>query len=201
MQPDAYAIQFTTATQFDVVNLTTNQAVLSGNTYSSGSAFTFDGLSVTLANGGGPPQAGDQFFLHVGYTYQGDGASVSVEIGDGQTVDTNIPGSRAFSGPTVNLFQDLQDFHQALVTNDGQGLEASIDQFDQSLSQVTDARANLGARVNRLDTVKDSLDLLTVNTQSLRSDFEDADFAKAASELASLQSTLEATMATPDTTI
>jgi flagellar hook-associated protein 3 FlgL len=99
-----------------------------------------------------------------------------------------------FSGPSVDLFQYLQDFHQALVINDVQGIQAAIGQFDQSLSQVLDARANIGARVNRLDTIKDGLDLLSVNTQTLRSNFEDADFAQVATELATLQNTLEASM-------
>jgi flagellar hook-associated protein 3 FlgL len=111
-------------------------------------------------------------------------------------VETNVTGSQVFSGPTVDLFQNLQDFHQALVINDVEGIQAAIGQFDQSLSQVTDARANIGARVNRLDTIKDGLDLLSVNTQTLRSNFEDADFAQVASDLATLQNTLEASMAT-----
>jgi flagellar hook-associated protein 3 FlgL len=196
LQPDSYQIQFTSSTQFDVLNLTTNQVVSSGNTYVSGTAFSFDGLDVTLTDGGGPPIAGDQFFVRVGYVYQGDGAAIDVEIGDGRTVETNVTGSQVFSGPTVDLFQNLQDFHQALVINDVEGIQAAIGQFDQSLSQVTDARANIGARVNRLDTIKDGLDLLSVNTQTLRSNFEDADFAQVASDLATLQNTLEASMAT-----
>jgi flagellar hook-associated protein 3 FlgL len=117
-----------------------------------------------------------------------------VEIGDGRTVETNVTGNQVFSGPSVDLFQYLQDFHQALVINDVQGIQAAIGQFDQSLSQVLDARANIGARVNRLDTIKDGLDLLSVNTQTLRSNFEDADFAQVATELATLQNTLEASM-------
>ena len=76
------------------------------------------------------------------------------------------------------------------------GIETAIGQFDQSLSQVTNARTTIGASANRLDTVRDSLELLNVNTQELRSNFEDADFAKVASDLASLQVTLEASMAT-----
>jgi flagellin-like hook-associated protein FlgL len=196
LQPDSYQIQFTSSTQFDVLNLTTNQVVSSGNTYVSGTAFSFDGLDVTLTDGGGPPIAGDQFFVRVGYVYQGDGAAIDVEIGDGRTVETNVTGNQVFSGPTVDLFQNLQDFHQALVINDVEGIQAAIGQFDQSLSQVTDARANIGARVNRLDTIKDGLDLLSVNTQTLRSNFEDADFAQVASDLATLQNTLEASMAT-----
>ncbi|MGB5053156.1 MAG: flagellin, partial [Nitrospirales bacterium] len=74
--------------------------------------------------------------------------------------------------------------------------QAAIGQFDPALSQVNDARATIGARVNRLDTIKDGLDLLSVNTQTLRSNFEDADIAQVASDLATLQNTLEASMST-----
>ncbi len=196
LQPDGYQIQFTSPSQFDIVNLTTSQTVSTGNSYTSGATFSFDGLDVAITNGGGPPASGDQFNVRVGYAYQGDGAALDVEIGDGQTVQVNIPGSQVFSGPTTNLFENLQDFHQALVTNDVDGIETAIGQFTESLSQVNNARATLGANGNRLATIKDSLDLLAVNTQGLRSDFEDADFAKVASDLASLQSTLEASLAT-----
>jgi flagellin-like hook-associated protein FlgL len=196
LQPDSYRIQFTSSTQFDVLNLTSNQIVSSGNTYASGSPFSFDGVDVTVADGGGPPVAGDQFFVRVGYIYQGDGAAIEVEIGDAQTVETNVTGSQVFSGPTVDLFQDLQDFHQALVTDDQEGIRRAIGRFDQSLSQVLDARATIGGRVDRLDTVKDSLDLVSTNTQTLRSTYEDADYAQVASELATFQNTLEASMST-----
>ena len=196
LQSDAYQVRFSTGTNFDVVNFTTGQAVLAGQTYANGTPFSFDGVDVTLSDSGIPPAAGDQFMVRVGYVYQGDDAAIEVEIGDGQTVPSNVAGSQVFSGPTTNLFQDLQDFHQALMTNDVAGIEVAIGKFDQTLTQVTDARASIGARVNRLDTLKESLDLLTVNTQTLRSTFEDADFAKVASELTSLQNTLEASLAT-----
>jgi flagellar hook-associated protein 3 FlgL len=196
LQSDGYRIQFTTATTFDVVNLTSGQTVLGSQAYSSGTTFSFDGVDVTLTNGGTSPAAGDQFAVRVGYVYQGDGAAIDVEIGDGQTVTSNVAGNQVFSGPTLDLFQNLQAFHQALVTNDVAGIATAIGQFDQTLPQVTDARASIGARVNRLDTVKESLDLITVNTQTLRSNFEDADFAKVASELTSLQGTLDASLAT-----
>jgi len=196
LQPDAYQIQFTSATNFDVINLTTGQTVLAGQTYANGTPFSFDGVDVTLADTGSPPATGDQFAVRVGFVYQGDSAAIDIEIGDGQTVTTNVAGNQVFSGPTANVFQTLQDFHQALMTNDVAGIEAAIGQLDPALTQVNDARASLGARVNRLDTVKESLDLLTVNTEALRSSFEDTDFAKVASELASLQVTLEASLAT-----
>jgi len=196
LQPDLYRIQFTSATEFDVVNATTNQTVSSANPYSSGSTFSFDGLDVTVTDGGSSPQTGDQFFVRVGYAYQGDSETIPLEVGDGRTVGSNVTGAQVFSGPTSDLFQNLQDFHQALVTNDVNALETVIGAFDGALSQVVDARADLGAKVNRLDTIQEGLDLLTLNTQTLRSEYEDADFAKVASELATLQTSLEASMAT-----
>jgi flagellar hook-associated protein 3 FlgL len=196
LNPDGYEIQFTSPTQFNILNLSTNQIVSAGNPYNSGTAFSFDGVTATISNGGTPPATGDQFFVRVGYVYQGDNAVIDLEIGDGQTVQSNIPGSQVFAGPTTDVFQDLQNFYQALVTNDVNGIETAIGQFDQSLSQVTNARTTIGANVNRLDTIRDSLELLTVNTQELRSNYEDVDFAKVASDLASLQVTLEASMAT-----
>jgi len=196
LQPDGYQIQFTSSTQFDIVNLTTNQTLSTGNAYTSGASFSFDGVDATISNGGGPPATGDQFDVRVGYLYQGDGAAINVEVGDSQTVQTNIPGSQVFSGPKTDLFTNLQDFHQALVTNDTNGIEKAIGQFTESLSQVNNARAFLGANVNRLDTVRESLDLVSLNTQTLRSNVEDADFSKVASDLALLQNTLQASMAT-----
>ncbi len=196
LKPDAYEIQFTSPTDFNVINLTTGQTVLAGQAYANGTPFSFDGVDITLSDSGTAPAAGDRFAVRVGYVYQGDGAPIDVEIGDGQTVASNVAGNQVFSGPNVDLFQNLQDFHQALVTDDVDGIAAAIGQFDAALPQVTDARASIGARVNRLDTVKDSLELLSVNTQTLRSSFEDADFAKVASELTSLQGTLDASLAT-----
>lgn len=55
LRPDGYQIQFTSPTQFDILNLSTNQTVSIGNTYSSGAAFSFDGVTATISNGGVPP--------------------------------------------------------------------------------------------------------------------------------------------------
>lgn len=196
LQPDLYRIEFTSPGEFNVFNLTTNQSILTGQAYTSGDTFSVDGVDITIADGGGGPAGGDQFLVRVGYVYQGDAETVNLEIGDGRTVSSNSPGSQIFSGPKTDLFQDLQDLHEALLTNDMGAIGASIGSFDRALSQITDARADLGARVNRLDAIADSLDLLEVNIQTLRSRYEDADFAKVASELATLEMNLEASLAT-----
>ncbi|GJL62210.1 MAG: flagellar hook-associated protein FlgL [Nitrospirales bacterium] len=186
LEPHLYEIQYN-GTNFDVLNLTTGETEVSGG----GSPLAFDGLTVTM---GGVPSAGDVFYARSGYTYQGDSNDVAVEIGDGKTVSSNVAGNRVFSGPTVDLFTVFQDFHQALATNDVDGIETAIATLDTALSQVNNARADVGARVNRLDTVKESLSLVHLTIDSLRSDYEDADFAKVATELSSLQVNLQASL-------
>ncbi|GJL53201.1 MAG: hypothetical protein NPIRA02_03330 [Nitrospirales bacterium] len=186
LEPHLYEVQFN-GTNYDVLNVTTGETEVSGG----GSPLTFDGLTVTI---GGAPTAGDVFYARSGYIYQGDSNDVAVEIGDGKTVSSNVPGDRVFSGPTVNLFTVFQDFHQALATNDEDGIGAAIADLDTALSQVTNARADVGARVNRLDTVKESLSLVQVTIDTLRSDYEDADLAKVATELSTLQVNLQASL-------
>ena len=187
LEPHLYEIRYN-GTNFDVMNLTTGETEVSGGS----SPLTFDGLTATMS---GAPATGDVFYARSGYTYQGDSNDVAVEIGDGKTVSTNVPGSQVFSGPTVNLFTVFQDFHQALATNDRDGIQSAIANLDSALSQVTNARADVGSRVNRLETVKESLSLVSVNMDTLRSNFEDADLATVATELTTLQVNLEASLA------
>lgn len=59
-----YQIQFTSATQYSVIDQTTSTTLSSGNTYVSGEAISFAGLRVVLANGQqGGPQTGDIFSI------------------------------------------------------------------------------------------------------------------------------------------
>ena len=58
---DTYEIQFTSATVFDVVNVTDGTTVLSAQAYTSGATITFDGLDAVITNGTGAPATGDAF--------------------------------------------------------------------------------------------------------------------------------------------
>ena len=59
---DSYEIQFTSSSQYSVVNTTTGSTLSTGNSYVSGSAIEFDGLRVVLAHEQpGAPVTGDRF--------------------------------------------------------------------------------------------------------------------------------------------
>ena len=63
----------------------------------------------------------------------------------------------------------------------------SIDKLDNAIAEVDAFRADLGAKINRLNFAGDNLANISINTSASRSRIEDADFAKASSELARTQ--------------
>jgi len=196
LQPNVYEIRFTSATAFDIVNLTDNQVLSTGNTYTSAANIVFAGITAVITDGTVTPQSGDFFRVRPNYSYQGDTGSIAVEYEDGKTIASNVVGSQVFSGPDVDLFDTLQDLEQALLTNTPSDLVAVISSFTTGLDQLTDARADIGSKVNRLDRVAEGLDLLAVTTQDERSAIEDTDFAEAATQLTTLETNLQAALLT-----
>ena len=194
LQPNVYEIRFTSTSVFDIVNLTDNQVLSTGNAYTSGANIVFAGITAVITDGTVTPQAGDLFRVRPNYSYQGDTGSIAVEYEDGKTIASNVVGSQVFSGPDVDLFDTLQDLEQALLTNTPSDLATVITRFTTGLDQLTDARADIGSKVNRLDRLAEGLDLLAVTTQGERSAIEDTDFAQAATQLTTLELSLEASL-------
>jgi flagellin len=58
---------------------------------------------------------------------------------------------------------------------------------NKSLDRIASTRANMGAVINRLTHVIDNLTNVVMNSESSRSQIEDADYAKASTELARTQ--------------
>lgn len=194
LQPDIYEIRFTSSSAFDLVDLTTNQVLSTGNTYTSGGNIVFAGITAVVTDGTVSPQAGDVFRVRTDYSYQGDTGSIGTEVGDNLTVTTNTIGSQAFSGPNVDIFHTLQDLNEALLTNNTNSLNGIISNLDAGLNQLTVAESDIGARVNRLDTIQGSINLLTTNVQTRQSNLEDTDLAQASSDLTLLQTQLNASL-------
>jgi len=233
---NSYAIQFTSSTQYNIVNTTTSATVSSGNTYVSGNAIEFDGLRVMLTNGdrGGPqsgdsytvgltprtvlanqpystgsdisfegirlqlsagsgaPATGDRFAVVTGLQYQGDTGVHHVEVGNNQTVPTNVSGDRVFTGPTVDLFASIKTLVTSLRSNYRSGIRDTIGDVGQGLSQAGAVLGEVGALSNRLSGSAGRLEeFKTFFTQTL-SETEDVDLAKAISDLTLQQYAIEA---------
>lgn len=231
-----YAIQFTSSTQYNIVNTTTSTTISSGNTYVSGNAIEFDGLRVMLSNGqqGGPqsgdsfavslsprtvlanqtystgteisfeglrlqlttgtsgPATGDRFSIVTGVQYQGDTGVHHVEVGNNQTVQTNVTGDRVFVGPNVDLFASIKNLATSLRSNYRGGITDTIGDIGEGLSQAGAVIGEVGALSNRLTASGDRLDDSKSFFSRTLSETEDVDLAKAISDLTLQQYAIEA---------
>ncbi|MFQ5508845.1 MAG: flagellar hook-associated protein FlgL [Leptospirillia bacterium] len=129
--------------------------------------------------------------------YGGDALARNVEIGDGVTTQVNTTGDEIFNpaGGTAT-FTELIALRDALQNNNVPNIQAAIDNLDPAIEQVTKARMVNGFRLKRIDTQRDTLEDIGLQTRTILSDQEDIDMASAISEMIQQQTTLEATRAT-----
>ena len=121
-----------------------------------------------------------------GYTYTGDTGQMRREYDVNAYLVINTPGQATF-GPAITALMNLRDH-----LNAGNGAAVSgtdISAVDAALDTVLSARAEVGAKMNRVEAAQGRQNLLQVNLEDLRSKTEDTDFAEAASKY-SIQETV-----------
>jgi flagellar hook-associated protein 3 FlgL len=167
--PSAYPgtsmqIVFTAPDQFDVVS--PSGPVLTGQTYTDGSAIEFAGVRVTI---NGQPQAGDTF---------------DVEPSTTQSVFDTLDNFLA----TLNL--NPQD-EQSWATL-SQGLHNTLKDLDQALDHVSATRGTVGERLLSLDNQDEANQDLKLLAETTLSEVRDLDYAEALTRLSSRMVVLEA---------
>lgn len=181
----------------DVFNVAqTRDLVLSNQSYVSGRSIEAEGVSFSLRDGSAAPASGDLFSIQTGAQYQGNSGLQTIEIGDGQTVKTNVPGSQAFSGPTTDLFGSVKSLVAALNGNYGGGIQRSLSNVNAAVDQVAIAQGEVGALSNQLVTTKTSLDDTKAFLSTVLSNNEDVDLVEAISRLTLQQQAIQAAGAT-----
>ncbi len=172
------------------------KTVLSNQSYVSGGAIDIEGLRFSLRDGATASASGDLFTVQTGVQYQGNSGLQTIEIGDGQTVKTNMPGNQIFSGPTTDLFNSVKNLAAALNGNYGGGIQQSLTNVDAAVDQVAIAQGEVGALSNQLVTTKTSLDDTKTFLTTILSNNEDVDLVAAISELTLQQQAIQAAGAT-----
>jgi len=120
-----YAINFTTADSYQVVNSTTNAVVTSG-TYTSGQAISFNGTNINLT---GTPAAGDSFAV-----------TPSTNQSIFSTVQNLVTALQAANGTATSSTQ---------LSN---SITGAINDIGQALDQVATVQASVGGRLNAITT-------------------------------------------------
>ncbi|HXX20293.1 MAG TPA: flagellar hook-associated protein FlgL [Candidatus Acidoferrum sp.] len=90
-----------------------------------------------------------------GVQYNGNDGVTTVQIGEGQSMQTNVGGDQIFTNANGNVFQALNDLANAL--NSGAGIDAANTEVQQAFSKLTTQRVFYG---NALSQVQNSQNYL-----------------------------------------
>ncbi|GAB3802882.1 flagellar hook-associated protein FlgL [Virgibacillus kimchii] len=120
-----------------------------------------------------------------GDNFQPDDGEVIIEVAGGMKLQANVNPEDVFGD---DLFGKLDQFIHALGENDQPGIENSMEELDQGINQIINVRADLGARMNRLELVENRLADQEIVATKTMSDNEDIDYAEAITKLITQES-------------
>ena len=96
-----------------------------------------------------------------GVQYSGNGSTTSVQVGEGQSVQSNVSGSQLFLNSSGNVFSALNDLANALTS--GNGLDAANTEVQQAFSQLSTQRVFYGNALSQLQSAQSFLNQEQVN--------------------------------------
>jgi flagellar hook-associated protein 3 FlgL len=166
------------------VNQLIEQLAQVANT-SFGGVYIFSGHQTNTpayAVGGSPPAA---------VTWQGDYGERLRRVSARDVVPVNIIGDRVFG----NLFDQMIQLRDALQSGaPGAQIRPFIAAIDAGLERVLNARAEVGARLNRFEATNYRSLETDTNLQELRAGVEDIDIAETIVRFTAAQNALEAAL-------
>jgi len=117
---------------------------------------------------------------------------VMIEVAHGTKLQVNVEGESIFS---KDLFADIDKFIKALESGDQEEMDQSISVLDENINRIIDERADLGARMNRLELVENRLSEQEIIATKTMSDNEDIDFEEVITNLLTQESLHRAALA------
>ena len=120
-------------------------------------------------------------------SYQGNGNVNSIAVNDGMEVEQGVAGSAAFG----TVFSAIESLLTAMDANDIPGIQTALGQFSSAMSDLGQARGQIGSNMNVLKNVETVLTSRETNLKAQQSKIEDADMAQAAVQLKQTQTALE----------
>ncbi|MBS4200396.1 flagellar hook-associated protein FlgL [Bacillus sp. FJAT-49732] len=110
--------------------------------------------------------------------------NVEFELAKGIYVPVNMLGENVFGSENQgnSIFSMLDDLETALGQGDTQAISGFLDKIDASADKMLSARAELGARTNRLEFMEERIDNQEIIAKRIMSDNEDIEFEKVVME-------------------
>ena len=169
--PSTYAINFTSATTYDIVRTPTQPpsvpaTIVSGAAYTSGSSIQVDGMSISIT---GAPATGDQFQIQP--------SSSSLSVFD--VFDQAVSGLETTGLTTAKKTQATAD---------------NLNNLDSVMGNMQLSRSRAGDVLNRIDMETGRLEDQKVASQEERSNAEDLDIVQALSDFKNQQTGYDAAL-------
>jgi len=161
-----------------------NQTVSLANTSYQG-AFLFAGTKVSTQ-----PFTLDTTTNTV--TYNGNSATTSVQLSDGNSINANLPGDQLFQNGSGSVTGALQDLYSALTTSTN--IPASVTEVQNALNQVNQQRVFYGNNLNQISLSESFLNQDKLNLSQQENGLVGADLATVATNFAQAQVANQATL-------
>jgi flagellar hook-associated protein 3 FlgL len=134
--------------------------------------------------GGGESAAPPYARVAGSWTYQGDNAPVSVDVGPGQTVEVSLDGEAIAQGTeATNVLNDLEALIVAVRAGDQAGMTTGTTALDRAFLRATRAQSGVGVDQQTIAEREGQITATRLAVLSRVSKDEDADLAYAIAEM------------------
>jgi flagellar hook-associated protein 3 FlgL len=127
------------------------------------------------------------------YVFQGDNSDFDIQVAPATSITANITADKVLNiGGAANpdkpdVFTTLEAIRQKVLAGDVDGVSAQLTDLKWHLNNVIGLNAQVGSRLNRLESANQSLQTSKTNVQELLSNTEDADTANSIIDLQTRQ--------------
>ncbi|MDI3534660.1 MAG: flagellar hook-associated protein 3 FlgL [Thermosediminibacterales bacterium] len=128
--------------------------------------------------------------------YIGDDGAIVYEVSPSNNIKVNLTGNEVFNSPH-NLFAVIDDIYNDLINGSTQELSGKrLSELDDCIDNILRLRAQIGAKVKRLENTMRAYEEDEINFTKLLSQSEDADLAEVVMELSNQENVYRAALAT-----
>jgi flagellar hook-associated protein 3 FlgL len=167
-----------------VASLQQQMLALANTSYQG--TYIFSGTDVTTqpftANSSAP----------AGVVYNGNSAVTTVEVSQGESMQTNLSGDQVFMNSSGNVFAALNDLTNALSS--GNGIAAANTEVQNAFNQLNNQSSFYGSALSQLQNAESFLSQDTVNLSTQQNALIGANLNEAVSELSQAQTAEQASI-------
>jgi len=125
-------------------------------------------------------------------TYNGNSATTTVALSNGDSITANLPGDQLFQNPGGSVTAALSDLYAALTS--GNNIPATVNEVQNALNQVTEQRVFYGNALSQINASENYLNQDQLNLSQQENSLAGVNPAAAASNFSQAQVANQATL-------